>query len=246
MRREIIGDATLYLGDARELLAAMAERGERADLLLTDAPYLVTSGGSGSHKRAGWMADYDNGGSPVACDIEWGDWLPLIGPALVEQAHAYLFTDDGNLGAVLGAAQAAGLKLHTLLVWDKRSALPNRWYQQTCEFVLFMRQGKAFRINDCSSKSLASIHQKDESPHPTEKPAQLCEFYIRNSTQAGGLVLDPFLGSGTTAVAAVRAGRRFIGSEIEARWFDVACRRVEAALRQPGLFGAACDMGSSA
>ncbi len=237
MRSETIGGATIFFGDARDLMADMREAGVKADLLLTDAPYKVSSGGSGTHKRAGWMADYDNGGSPVLCDLAWTDWLPLAPEVLRDPAHVYLFTDDGNLHAARAAAEAAGFKFHTLLVWDKRSAFQNRWYQQTCEFVLFMRQGKAFRIADCGSKSLVSIHQKDESDHPTEKPAQLCEFYIRNSTALGDLVLDPFVGSGTTAVAALRSGRRFIGAELDPKWFDVACRRAEAALRQPGLFG---------
>lgn len=233
MRCEIIGGATLYQGDCRDMLGRLDEP---PGLLLTDAPYKVSSGGKGSHKRAGWMAEYDNGGSPVACDLAWRDWLPQAFAALADPAHAYLFSDDGNLGEARIAAEAAGFKFHTQLVWDKRTAFPNRWYQQTLEFVLFMRKGKAFRINDCGSKSLASIHQKDESDHPTEKPLQLCELYIRNSTQPGDLVLDPFLGSGTTAVAALRAGRRVVGAELIPKWFDVTCRRVEAALRQPGLF----------
>ena len=241
MRREVIGGATLYLGDCRDVLPPLDER---ADLLVTDPPYKVTSGGknrNGDAPAGGWLGDYDNGGEIVPV-IPWESWLPLIPAALVDQAHAYIFTNDRNEADARIAAEAAGLVFHRLLVWDKGTAVPNRWYQQTCEFVLFMRQGKAFRINDPSSKSFARLAQVDESgtttarPHPTEKPVPLCEHYVKNSTRAGGLVLDPFMGSGTTGVAAIRAGRRFVGIEIDVKWFDAACRRIGATFGEPGLF----------
>jgi len=234
-RKEVIGDATLYLGDARAILPTLAP----ADVLCSDPPYLVQSGGnSGDKPFGGWMKNgYDNGGSIVECDLDWSDWLPLVPNALKADAHAYIFTNDRSISEAQSAAEAAGLRLHRILVWDKRTAMPNRWYQQTCEFVLFMRKGTAFRINDPSSKALQSIFQRDESKHPTEKPVSLCQFYIENSTKLGEVVLDPFMGSGTTGVAAIRAGRKFVGVELTQQWFDVACRRVEAALREPRLFG---------
>lgn len=234
-REEIIGDARLILADCRDVLPTLSD----VDVCVTDAPYLVTSGGFGDLEGGfgGWIKDsYDNKGAIVACDLDWADWLTLIPAALSEHAHVYLFSNDRNLTLARSAAEGAGLKFHRLLVWDKRAALPNRWYQQTCEFVLFMRKGKAFMINFPSSKALQSIFQRDESEHPTEKPVSLCQLYIENSTKPGALVLDPFAGSGTTGVAALKSGRRFVGCEIDQRWFDVACRRLEAATRSPTLF----------
>lgn len=234
-RVERIGDATLILGDCRDILPAI----RNVDLMCSDPPYRVTSGGFGELEGGfgGWIKDaYDNKGAIVACDLEWADWLPLIPACLKPDAHAYIFSNDRNLQVARQAAEAAGLTFHRLLVWDKRTALPNRWYQQTCEFVLFMRVGRAFKINDPSSKSLYSIFQRDESDHPTEKPVELCQHYIENSTTRGALVLDPFAGSGTTGVAALRAGRRFVGCELDPKWFDVACGRLERAMREPRLF----------
>lgn len=234
-REEIIGDARLILGDCREVLPTLSG----VDLLLGDPPYRVTSGGFGELEGGfgGWIKDaYDNKGAIVACDLDWADWLPLVPPALREDAHVYIFSNDRNLQAARSAAEGAGLVFHRLLIWDKRAALPNRWYQQTCEFVLFMRKGRAFKINDPSSKSLYSIFQRDETSHPTEKPVELCQHYIENSTARGALVLDPFAGSGTTGVAAIKAGRRFVGIELDPAWFDVACGRLDRANRQPRLF----------
>lgn len=238
LRKEVIGEATLYMGDAREVLPTLAP----VKCALTDPPYKVTSGGFGALEGgfSGWIKDsYDNKGAIVECDLDWPDWLKLIPGVLQNDAHAYIFSNDRNLGVAREAAEAAGLIFHRLLVWDKRAALPNRWYQQTCEFVLFMRKGKAFRINDPSSKALVSIFQRDESDHPTEKPVSLCRFYIENSTKPGETVLDPFMGSGTTGVAALRAGRKFVGIELTQQWFDVACERIAKAVSaSPGMFDA--------
>lgn len=234
-RVEIIGDATLYLGECRDILPNLSD----ISVVVTDPPYLVTSGGFGEPEGGfgGWIKDsYDNKGKIVACDLDWTDWLPLIPSTLRDVAHVYIFSNDRNLSVARGAAEAAGLKFHRLLIWDKRAALPNRWYQQTCEFVLFMRQGKARMINDPSSKSLQSIFQRDESSHPTEKPVALCALYIKNSSDTGDTVLDPFMGSGTTGVAAIRSGRKFIGCEIDPKYFDIACHRIESALVQADMF----------
>jgi len=234
-RIEIIGDATLYMGDCREVMPTLP----RSDVLITDPPYKVTSGGFGDLEGGfgGWIKDsYDNKGSIVECDIDWSEWLNLMPQALAPDAQIYVFSNDRNLPVAWAAAEEAGFKFHRLLTWDKRAALPNRWYQQTCEFVWFGRQGKAFMIADPSSKALQSIFQRDESEHPTEKPVGLCQLYIENSTARGGTVLDPFMGSGTTGVAALRSGRKFIGVELTERWFDVACERISKANVEPRLF----------
>lgn len=234
-RTEIIGSATLYLGDMREVVPTIAP----ADLLLTDPPYKVTSGGFGNLEGgfSGWIKDsYDNKGAIVRCDLNWCDWLPLAFNALGDAAHAYIFSNDRNLPVAWKAAEDAGFDFHRLLVWDKKTALPNRWYIQNCEFVLMMKKGKAFQINECGTLALQSLFQRDESDHPTEKPVGICELYLRNSTKLGGLVLDPFMGSGTTGVAAIRLGRRFVGIEIEERYFDIACERITKAMGHVDLF----------
>jgi site-specific DNA-methyltransferase (adenine-specific) len=134
------------------------------------------------------------------------------------------------------AAEASGFRFHTLLVWDKRAALPNKYYQNVTEFGLFMFKGKARTIKDPASKNLVTIFQRDVSEHPTEKPVELMRFWIGNSTDAGNMVLDPFMGSGTTGVAALQLDRQFIGIEQDERWFDIACKRIEEAQRQGDLF----------
>jgi DNA modification methylase len=236
-RVEHIGRATLYLGDALEVLPTLAP----VDLVCTDPPYLVSKGGFASNLQleggfGGWMKEYGNQGDIVECDLEFADWMPLAFAALGERAQAYFMTNGRNVKAMQSAAEEAGFRFHTLLVWDKRAALPNKYYQNVTEFGLFMFKGKARTINDPASKNLVSIFQRDVSPHPTEKPVELMRHWIGNSTQPGETILDPFMGSGTTGVAALQLGRSFIGIEKDPRWFETACRRIEDAQRQSDLF----------
>ena len=235
MRVEQFGDATLYQGDCREILPDL--RG-KFDVVVTDPPYLVTKGGSygGGVEFGGWLKDYGNQGDIVQCDIEFSEWAPLIFDALGERAHAYFMSNGRNLKDMQIATEDAGFRLHTLLVWDKRAALPNKYYQNVTEFGLFMFKGKARTIYEPGSKNLVSIFQRDESDHPTEKPVELMKYWIRNSAKKGQMVLDPFMGSGTTGVAAVQLGCHFIGIEQDPKFFDTACRRLEAAQNQGSLF----------
>jgi DNA modification methylase len=236
----IIGRATLYLGDCRDVLPVI--RG--ADLVCTDPPYLVSKGGYASNLQleggfGGWMKDYGNQGDIVECNLEFSEWMPLVFAALKDRAQAYFMSNGRNVKTMQSAAEDAGFRFHTLLVWDKRAALPNKYYQNVTEFGLFMFKGKARTINDPASKNLVSIFQRDETPHPTEKPVELMRYWIGNSSQAGNTVLDPFMGSGTTGVASLQAGRCFIGIEKDERFFAMACKRVEQAQRQGSLFGEA-------
>lgn len=240
-RVEQIGRATLYLGDVRDILPSLDVA---ADVVCTDPPYLVSKGGFASNLQleggfGGWMKDYGNQGDIVECDIEFDEWAPLVFAAMAERSQAYFMTNGRNLKAMQCAAEDAGLRLHTVLVWDKRTALPNKYYQNVTEFALFMFKGKARTINDPGSKNLVSIFQRDESPHPTEKPVELMRFWIGNSSQPGGLALDPFMGSGTSGVAALQLERQFVGIEKDPRWFDIACERIDRAQRQGNLFGEA-------
>ena len=137
---------------------------------------------------------------------------------------------------VENAALDAGFSFHNWLVWDKSTGTPNRWYMKNCEFTLFVFRGAAKYINDCGSRQLVMCPNVTYGEHETQKPVALMEHYIRNSTNPGQIVIDPFMGSGTTGVACVKLGRKFIGIELEPRYFDIACRRIEQACAQPDMF----------
>ena len=237
MREEIIGDCRLILADCRDVLPSLHD----VDCCISDPPYLVSKGGFASNLQldggfGGWMKDYGNQGDIVPCDIEFSEWLPLVHTCLASDAQVYFMTNGRNIKDMQAAAECALFRIHTVLVWDKRAALPNKYYQNVTEFALFMFKGKARTINDPSSKNLVSIFQRDVSEHPTEKPVELMELWAGNSTSIGETILDPFMGSGTTGVACVNLGRKFIGIEREPKYFDIACKRIAEAYKQPRLF----------
>lgn len=234
MRR--IGNATLYLGDARMIVPALKKK---ARMLFADAPYALTSGGaarkSDKHKVmcGGWMAGYSNSGKLFDFDITWPEIMSLSFEAMGPNADAYFMSNDKNQFEAQKAAYEAGFRFHNMLVWGKGSATANRWFMKDCEFTLYFYKGRARTIQTPGAKQLSQIAQHDESDHPTEKPVLLMERYVRASTKEGELVLDPFMGSGSTGVAALRCGRKFIGIEIDRKWFDVACDRMERANATP-------------
>ncbi len=228
-----IGDCTLYQGDCLEIMPTLG----KVDAVVTDPPYLLESGGNTTGGMGGkFRRDrYDNDGAIVPTDIIWSDFMPYIAACLPD-GHAYVMVNNRHVQAALVAAQNAGFRFHNILVWEKGTATPNRWYMKNCEFTLFLFRGKARPISDCGAKQLLRSPNVRNAEHPTEKPGELMAHYIGNSTDRNQTILDPFMGSGTTGVACAKLGRKFIGIELEPKYFDIACKRVEDAYKQPDLF----------
>jgi len=220
-----IGDCRLILGNSLDVLPGLG----RFDCVVTDPPYRLVSGGNSTGEMGGCFSKdrYDNSGSIVDCDIDWSDWIPILDSVMASRSHGYIMSNNRHVANCMNAVEAAGFHFHNLLVWDKRTATPNRWYMKNCEFTVFFSKGKAFSINGCGAKQLVHVPARDISDHPTEKPVALMEHYIRQSTQPGDSVLDPFTGVGSTAVAAIRSGRRFTGIEINEKWYRIACQRCQ-------------------
>ena len=132
-----------------------------------------------------------------------------------------------NLEHYLTLARETGFSLHNVLIWEKNNCTPNRWYMKNCEYVLFLRKGRAKKINNVGSKTVHQFNNIVGSKlHPTEKPVDLLQFYIANSSNEGDIVLDPFMGSGSTGVAAKNLGRDFIGIELDENYFKIAQERI--------------------
>lgn len=231
-----IGDAKLYCGDARDIAPTLC----KVDLIVSDIPYPLESGGNTTGEMGGKFdkARYDNSGSIIDCEIPFDEIMTLCA-GLLDQGHAYFMVNNRHVANCENAALAAGFRFHNWLVWDKGTGTPNRWYMKNCEFTLFCFRGKATHIADCGSRQLITCPNVLNGVHDTQKPVPLMESYIRNSSKRSDLVCDPFMGSGTTGVAALNLGRRFIGIEKDQRHFENAVRRIETETRQSALFGEA-------
>lgn len=239
VREEIIGDCRLILGDAMEVMPSLA----KAHLAVSDVPYALTTGGvsKSSKTMSGIFAshNYANDGQLIMATVPFPEMMAGIHAALVEDADCYVMANDKNVHALTQAALDAGFQFHNLLVWDKVTPTANRWYMKNLEFTLYLWKGRARTINDPSSKQLLRGGIDKLSGHPTEKPVYLMAEYIRNSSRKGEAVLDPFMGSGSTAIAAMQLGRKFIGIEIHEPFFEIAVSRVRAVFERPDMFAEA-------
>eukprot|EP00873_Tetraselmis_striata_P020733 jgi/Tetstr1/440997/TSEL_029265.t1 len=235
-RKEVIGGTTMYLGDAMAILPEI----EPAHLCVSDVPYSLTTGGvsKSSKTMSGIFAshNYANDGQLIMATVPFPAMMSAIHGALVDDADCYVMANDKNVHPLTTAALGAGFQFHNLLVWDKITPTANRWYMKNLEFTLYLWKGRARTINNPSAKQIIRGGLDKVSGHPTEKPVPLMAEYVRNSSAPGEIVLDPFMGSGTTGVAAAQLGRRFIGIELDEGYFDIACQRISSAYSHPDMF----------
>ena len=204
---------SLYLGDARAVLPTLA----RADAIVTDPPYGMNAaiGGITAGKSSRWALS--------SAQSAWAEkpqsWDAEAPPIVLE------FPKMADQIIVWGGQFFAMPPARGWLVWNK---IIRNFSSSVCELA-WTNLEKPVDCFDYSHGQLAS----EGKFHPTQKPLPLMGWCVRKTT---GAVLDPFMGSGTTGVAAVRAGRPFTGVEIVSEYFDVARRRISDALRAPDLF----------
>lgn len=227
-----MGKYKLYQGDCLEVMKNIEDG--TVDLIVTDPPYPLnhTSGSStSSAKQEKWQGNLKAGDktSNIINKIRFEEWVPEIYRVLKPNAHCYIFVNDKNVQEILNVCMKNGFKLHNILVWKKNNCTPNRWYMKNCEFIIFLHKGKSFPINNLESSQFLeykNIGGKNKL-HPTQKPTELLEELILNSSIEGDIVFDPFMGSGSTGVACLNINRNFIGIELDEGYFNIAQNRIE-------------------
>lgn len=228
MRKEVIGNATIYLGDCLEILPTLP----RVDCVITDPPYGINTKSDGNGKLSPW-------GDLINSAYWYAEWLRLCrGRLPLTGGCLWTCLNWRSLVTFQKAALDASWAIESLLVWDKKWIGPggSRGLRPSYELVALMVNGD-FSIDDRGLPDVQAFKWSSMKPngHPAEKPVQLMRFLVDNSTSAGQTVLDPFCGSGTTAIAALEAGRHFIGIEQDPAWFKQTCERIENSQRQERL-----------
>lgn len=220
------GRVQLYLGDCREIMPTLG----KVDAVVTDPPYGIRyrpgkGGKRGSSLRGGAVVKNRATWHPIEGDDQQFD----PGSLIVLPAKNRILWGANNYADRLPPRAS-------WLFWDKYLA-PSALTFAEGEFAWsdIDTTARAFRhlwngVCRASETGTAPVH-------PTQKPVALMEWCLGFLPDAE-TILDPFMGSGTTGVAAVKLGRRFIGIEIEPKYFDIACRRIEEATRQPDMFTA--------
>lgn len=220
----------LYQGDCIEIMQTIPEG--KIDLIITDPPYKTITGGDSNGANSERPKGMLQGNRKLFKhqSIKISSWMPEIYRVLKEGSHCYIFTNSLNLQEMLNEATKAGFKLHNLLVWEKNNCTPSQYYMKNCEYVLFLRKGKAKWINNIGDSK--TVHKFNNiignKLHPTEKPVDLLEYYLLNSSEPNDIVFDPFMGSGSMGEAAIKNGRRFIGVELDEGYFNIAQNRIES------------------
>jgi DNA modification methylase len=210
---------TLYLGDCRKILSTLSCK---VAITLTDPPYGM---------------DYESG---HATDALWAAGRKITNDHSTAARDEMLALVDAP-ALVFGTRRIqdpAGVRL--FLTWDKgpalgMGALDLPWKPSSEEIYVIGHGwvGERDESNVLYCPPMQSM-AKNGRQHPNEKPVALLQRLLKKSPP--GIVLDPFMGSGSTGVAAVKLSRPFIGIEIEEKYFDIACRRIGEALKQPDLF----------
>lgn len=226
-RKEQIGECTLYNACSREVLPLLSA----VDLIVTDPPYgiaYVTSFRNVSDAPA--MLKNDDS-API-------DTVAPMMAALKSSGAIYLCTRFDVAEPWRAAIADAGGTIKTAIVWDKLNHtagdLDGDYGAQT-ELIIFAHKGR-HKLRGGRDVNLWRIPRPVFGEHPTPKPVDLMGRAIRNSSDRWHTVLDPYMGEGPTGVACVKLGRKFIGIEIEPKYFDIACKRIEAAYAQPDMF----------
>ena len=246
-RVEHIGDATLYLGDCREILPTLP----KVDHLVTDPPYDVeahtlqrrTLGVGISRSRK-----FENAALPFAPLVGIDRELVCSGAARQCEGWFLAFCQAESVGAWREAMTRGGARWRRAGVWVKPDSAPQlSGDRPACGHeaiaISWCGRGRS-HWNGGGSRGVWTFPKHDPgfghggsaNTHPTQKPLVLMRKLVSDFTQAGETVCDLFMGSGTTGVACANLGRKFIGIEIEPKYFDIACSRIDAAYRQGRLF----------
>ena len=198
--------------DAVEWLQALPS--ETVDLLITDPAYesLEKHRAIGTTTRLKHSKSSSNDWFNVFPNARFGELFAEIFRVLRRDSHFYLLCDAETMFVAKPEAERAGFRFWKPLVWDKKSIGMGYHYRARYEFILFFEKGKR-RLNDLGVADVIAVPRIHRG-YPAEKPVAVSEILINQSSQPGEVVADPFMGSGSVGVAALRLGRRFLGNDL--------------------------------
>ena len=201
---------------------------ESIDLLITDPAYesLEKHRAVGTTTRLKHSKASSNNWFGIFPNARFGDLFAEVFRVLRRNTHFYLFCDAETMFVAKPEGERAGFKFWKPLVWDKRTIGMGYHYRARHEFVLFFEKGKR-RLNDLGIPDVISV-PRIHGGYPAEKPVAVSEILVAQSSEHGDVVADPFMGSGSVGVGAVRLGRRFMGNDLNPEAVRLASTRLRA------------------
>jgi DNA modification methylase len=220
----IIGRATLYNADCRDVLPLLG----KVDAVVTDPPYGIGESAGKAKTRTSGLTSKIKGAQRYRQDYGDDSWDDEpIPPELIAEIR-----EKGKWNIIFGGNYYDVPATSCWLVWDKLNGDTDF---ADCELA-WTNLPKAVRRIRYLWNGCMRANGETRDGHPTQKPLGVMKWCIGHLPEPNQFILDPFMGSGTTGVAAVQMGRDFIGIEREPKYFDIACKRIEDAQRQGDFF----------
>jgi site-specific DNA-methyltransferase (adenine-specific) len=225
---EVHRAAPFTLGD-RDAVEWLGELpASSVDLVVTDPPYesLEKHRAIGTTTRLKHSKSSSNDWFTIFPNRRFPELFAAVHRVLKRDSHFYLFCDQETMFVAKPIAEAAGFRFWKPIVWDKEKIGMGYHYRSRYELILFFEKGKK-KLNDLGVADII-CHSRIARGYPAEKPVGVSEVLVRQSTAAGETVADPFMGSGSVGVAALRLGRRFLGTDIAPAARELARERLSS------------------
>ena len=227
----------LYNDDCMNVLKTIED--SSVDLVVTDPPYKTTSRGCAGNSGGMLQKEQNKKGMVFKHNnIAISDYLPELYRVLKDKSHCYIMCNHKNLYPFLKEINSFkgddGGRFNFIksLIWVKDNKIMGQYYMSQFEYVLFLRKNGAKKINNCGTSDVIHIANKKlkgaegKNLHDTEKPIELMRILVENSSKENDIVLDPFMGIGSTGVACKNTNRKFIGIELDEEYFNIASKRI--------------------
>lgn len=229
----------LYNDDAYKLINDFVERKIKVNHIITDPPYNISKDNNFSTMRRPRngvnFGEWDSG------DFDLYSWIPTYSKILDKNGSMIIFCSYRYISYIIDTLESteAGMTVKDILVWQKSNPMPrniNRRYVQDMEFAIWaVKKNAKWIFNKPKDKpylralfNTPLVSGAERLGHPTQKSLKLMEDLISIHTNPEEIILDPFMGSGSTGEAAVRLGREFIGIELDNKYYEIAKKRLNS------------------
>ena len=214
---------------------------ESVDLVITDPAYesLEKHRAVGTTTRLKHSKASSNDWFNIFPNARFGELFAEVYRVLKPDTHFYLLCDAETMFVAKPEAEKAGFKFWKPLGWDKRTIGMGYHYRARYELILFFEKGKR-RLSDLGVADIIEV-PRIRGGYPAEKPVEIAEVLIRQSSEPGGVVADPFMGSGSVGIAATKLGRRFLGNDLNPEAVQIASRRLSVGQVPPQPGAAEAD-----
>lgn len=233
LKYDKIDNHIIFNENAMDLLDYLISNGKKVDMIFTDPPYKITARGNGGNSGGMFQKKEVNSGKVFKENtLEIEDWLPKFYEVLKDNSHCYIMTNNKNITHYLSVIEQSHFHYIKCLIWVKDNKIMGQTYMSQFEYIIMLRKGSHKRINNCGTSDVLQIANKkmkdenNKTVHDTEKPVQLTDILVGNSTQEGDTILDPFMGIGGCGISCNNLNRKFIGCELCEDYYNIAKERL--------------------